>query len=261
MRSIETLLGEIAYRCGFQISRTRSAQGRLPIEATPRERAIIREVLPYTMTSAERIWSLLRAVRYVIEEAIPGDLVECGVWRGGSIMAMVRQLESQGIQDRRIWLYDTFSGMTAPRDIDVEVSTGTTAQILLSKTPRGDGDNVWSWAQRTAVEQNLGQLAYPSSNYVFVEGDVVATLASSVPEQIALLRLDTDWYESTAKELAVLYPRLVVGGVCILDDFGHWAGARQAVEEYFEGLGTQPLMFPIDYSGRIFVKPESHGDL
>jgi len=92
-----------------------------------------------------------------------------------------------------------------------------------------------------------------------VEGDVAQTLTHTVPETIALLRLDTDWYESTRIGLEVLYPRLAVGGVCILDDYGHWQGARKAVDDYFEALGHRPYMHTIDYSGRVFIKTDAHG--
>ena len=105
---------------------------------------------------------------------------------------------------------------------------------------------------------NVRTTGYPFDRFTFVEGDVAQTLRSQVPDRIALLRLDTDWYESTRVGLEVLYPRLSVGGVCILDDYGHWQGARQAVDEYFERLGHRPYMHPIDYSGRVFIKTASH---
>lgn len=89
----------------------------------------------------------------------------------------------------------------------------------------------------------------------FVIGPVEETLITKVPERIALLRLDTDWYESTRAELEYLYPRLVVGGVLIVDDYGHWKGARKAVDEYFAALGNDaPLLNRLDYTGRMAVR-------
>lgn len=231
---------------------------RLPVEATAGEAARIRALDPYTMTSAERLWSLMNAVRYVVDEGVPGDFVECGVWRGGSVMAMAGELMRLGVADRRIWLYDTFAGMTAPTEADIEASSGTTATDLLATTPVADGDNVWCVAGIADVQANVRSTGYPFEQFTFVEGDVAATLQESAPEQIALLRLDTDWYESTKAELDVLYPRLAVGGVCILDDYGHWLGARRAVDEYFDALGHRPYMHPIDFSGRVFIKTASH---
>jgi hypothetical protein len=115
-----------------------------------------------------------------------------------------------------------------------------------------DGNNVWCVASIEDVRVNVLSTCYPADRFEFVKGDVSQTLLSSVPDQLSLLRLDTDWYESTRISLEVLYPRLSVGGVCILDDYGHWEGARVAVDEFFGD--HRPLMHQIDYSGRIFVK-------
>ena len=259
MKRYEQVIDQAARRFGLQVSRLSSAQNRLPADATAEDAALIESLRPYTMTSAERLWSLLNAVRYVVDEGLPGDFVECGVWRGGSVMAMARELGRLGVRDRRIWLYDTFAGMTAPTAEDVEAGSGVTASDMLASTEVGDGNNVWCVAGRTDVETNVRSTDYPVDNFTFVEGDVALTLRESVPDSIALLRLDTDWYESTRVEMEVLYPRLAVGGVCILDDYGHWQGARQAVDEYFDKLGHRPFMHPIDFGGRVFIKPASHG--
>lgn len=244
----------LAHRFGLSIARTSSLQARLPIEVTDEDRAIIAAVRPFSMTSAERIWSLLESVRHVCESGVEGDFVECGVWRGGSVMAMALKLRALGVTDRTIWLYDTFSGMTAPTDVDVEAVSGRTARELMDTTDVGDGDNVWAFATRGDVEANLRSTGYPMDRFTFVEGDVAVTLPAAAPDRVSLLRLDTDWYESTKLGLEVLYPRLSLSGVCIFDDYGHWAGARRAVDEYFLQLGIRPLMHPIDYSGRVLVK-------
>jgi hypothetical protein len=206
------------------------------------------------MTSSERLWSLLRAVDYVVGQPVEGDFVECGVWRGGSVMAMARRLRELDAADRTLWLYDTYEGMTPPTAEDVEATSGTTAQQLLDTTEVGDGNNVWCVAGIDDVRTNVTSTGYPTELLRFIAGDVAVTLNESVPDRIALLRLDTDWYESTRVGLEVLYPRLAIGGVCILDDYGHWQGARKAVDDYFEQQGFRPLMNPIDFSGRIFLK-------
>ena len=257
MKRLEQALGRGFSKIGLQVSRTNTVV--LPLEASAEDRSIIDEVRPFTMTSPERLWSLIEAVRYIVEVKIPGDFAECGVWRGGSVLAMARKLANVGERDRRIWLYDTFEGMTPPSEADVEASTGLSAELLMAQTQVGDGNNVWAYATRGDVEANLRLSGYPTERFTLVEGDISETLQHSVPEQLALLRLDTDWYESTRVGLEVLYPRLVEGGVCILDDYGHWQGARKAVDEYFAAHGTRPLMLPIDYSGRIFIKPARYG--
>lgn len=254
MKRYEQIIDSTARRFGLQISRVASGQQRLPVEATTEDAALIAALRPYTMTSAERLWSLLNAVRYVVAEGIPGDFAECGVWRGGSIMAMAQELGRLGVQDRQIWLYDTFAGMTEPTTNDIEAGTGVTASQMLAETQVGDGNNVWCVASLDDVRTNVLGTGYPADRFRFIEGDVAQTLRTSVPDQVSLLRLDTDWYESTRIGLEVLYPRLAVGGVCILDDYGHWQGARKAVDEYFATLGRRPYMHPIDYSGRVFIK-------
>ena len=255
VKGYEQAINSVAGLVGLQVSRISSAEMRLPIEATVADAELISSLRPYTMTSGERLWSLLNAVRYVIDEGLPGDFAECGVWRGGSVMAMAKQLSALGVNDRRIWLYDTFAGMTAPTGADVEAGTGITAETMLADTAVGDGNNVWCVAGLSDVQANVRSTGYPFDQFTFVEGDVAVTLQQSVPESISLLRLDTDWYESTKLGLEILYPRLVVGGVCILDDYGHWEGARTAVDEYFATSGQRPFMHPIDYSGRVFIKP------
>ena len=254
MKAYERVIDTIARQMGFQVSRVSSADGSYPIEASERDKVTIQRLLPYTMTSSDRLWSLLNAVRYVIDEDLPGDFVECGVWRGGSIMAMAGELSRLGVTDRQIWLYDTFAGMTQPSEWDVEAASGVTAARMLQSTPVSDGNNVWCVAGRADVEANLKTTGYPFNNFIFVEGDVTQTLVGKIPENVSLLRLDTDWFESTRMCLEFLYPRLVIGGVCILDDYGHWQGARKAVDEYFAELGHRPYMHSIDFSGRVFIK-------
>ena len=256
MKAYERVISAVARRFGLQIARVSSLDNRLPLEATPEDAATIAGLRPFTMTSAERLWALINATRYVCDTGVPGDFVECGVWRGGSVMAMAGELASRATRDRSIWLYDTFAGMTEPTERDIEAGTGTTAAQMLQTTDIGDGNNVWCVAGRSDVEQNVYSTNYPQDQFVFVEGDVTQTLSTQRPESIALLRLDTDWYESTRASLESLYPRLSPGGVCILDDYGHWQGARAAVDEYFKERGIRPFMLPIDYSGRLFIKTD-----
>lgn len=227
----------------------------LPPEASNRDREILSQVQPFTMTSSDRLWSLMQAVRYVVQANIAGDFVECGVWRGGSAMTMAMVLSELRRKDRRIWLYDTFEGMTPPTQHDVENHTGRTAQDLLKASGRETGRNVWCIASEEDVTANLQTTGYPSEMLTIRKGDVVQTLKQDLPERIALLRLDTDWYESTEAELQHLYPRLVSGGVCIIDDYGYWRGARKAVDEYFHAHSIHALVHKIDFTGRIFIKP------
>ena len=208
-----------------------------------------------TMTSVERMYALYSATNYIVENELPGDFVECGIWRGGSVMLMAATLLRRGDTTRDLWLYDTFDGMTAPGAEDVQAMSGRAAAHILQEHERKPGDPFWGIAARDGVERNLRRTGYPFQRFRVIEGDVMATLPECAPEAIALLRLDTDWYASTRHELEQLYPRLVPGGVLIIDDYGYWRGARKATDEFLATLRPRPLLQRIDYTGRICVKP------
>ena len=158
--------------------------------------------------------------------------------------------------DRRtVRLFDTFAGMTEPTSSDVRARDGQDAMAEFL-TNRTDTHNAWCYASLDDVTSSFEALGLLGPNVQFVQGDVARTLkdASNLPERISVLRLDTDWYESTRLELETLYPRLSPGGVLILDDYGHWEGARKAVDEYFTNH-PRPLLQYTDYTGRMGVKP------
>lgn len=174
---------------------------------------------------------------------VPGDIVECGVWRGGAMM-IARAIRP----DRIVWLFDTFDGMTAPTEAD-----GPKALARWNtKTTEG---RKWVAASLDEVQTNFERAGLLDMDRLrFVVGPVEKTLvAGPLPDRIALLRLDTDWHASTLASLVYLYPRLVPGGVLIVDDFGHWEGARRAVLQYFdaETLGQLEM---IDYTAVVLVK-------
>lgn len=206
---------------------------------------IIRAVESYTMTSTERIHALVHAVRHIVRNRIAGDMVECGVWKGGSVMAMALTLLQLGERDRSLYLFDTFSGMTTPSDVDVDYE-GRQAHVIL--------DAVRCEASQQEVEKAVFSTGYDREKIHFVPGRVEETIPDRAPASIALLRLDTDWYESTQHELLHLFPLLARGGVIIIDDYGHWRGARQAVDEYIAQNQVPLFLHRIDYTGRIAVK-------
>lgn len=220
---------------------------------SPLELDLVKFVEPFTLTSPERIQALANAVRWIADEKIPGAFVECGVWRGGSMMVVARTLLESGVSDRDLYLFDTYEGMTAPTAVDVD-HQGTAAARHFAKKQTGADSADWTLATLDEVCANLHRTEYPSDHLHLVKGKVEETLPASAPDAIALLRLDTDWYESTKHELEHLWPRLVSGGICIIDDYGHWAGSRRAVDEYFSSCGIRVLMHRIDYAGRLIVK-------
>jgi hypothetical protein len=104
------------------------------------------------------------------------------------------------------------------------------------------------------VRENVVSTGYPPNLFHFAKGRVEETLPAQAPDQLALVRLDTDWYESTRHELVHLYPRLAPGGVLIIDDYGHWDGVKRAVDEYFSAQAEPLLLSRIDYAARVAVK-------
>lgn len=209
-------------------------------------------VRQYSMTSTERLNGLCEAVRYLSQCQIQGDIVECGVWRGGSMMAIASMLMRHNDCQRNLHLFDTFEGMSEPTGNDVAIS-GETAESLLAIEDKGDAKSVWCVSSLDEVKSHMRQTQYPSNLTHYHVGRVEDTIPEAAPKQIALLRLDTDWYESTAHELEHLFPRLAEGAVVIVDDYGHWQGARQAVDEYFEKHNIGMMLHRMDYTGRIGI--------
>jgi hypothetical protein len=153
-------------------------------------------------------------------------------------MAMASRLSLTG-QFKDFYLYDTFDGMSDPTENDISPK-GQRADLLLKNLPKNEENHIWAFAPIEKVRRNVESLGYPTEKIKFIKGKVEDTIPQTIPDQIALLRLDTDWYESTKHELIHLYPLLAPGGVLILDDYGYWAGARKAVDEFFETLAVKP---------------------
>lgn len=214
-------------------------------------KAIIRRVKPRTMTGHQKLIGLVLATRYIAQHGISGAVVECGVWRGGSMQAVALTLQEQGTTDRELHLFDTFDGMPPPTAEDRR-HDGLSAKELLETHDRSSP--IWAIATLDDVQTAMDEVGYPSELIHFHQGRVEATIPGQAPQQIAILRLDTDWYASTRHELAYLYDRLSPGGVLIIDDYGHWQGARQAVDEFLADTGAPLLLLPLA-SGRIAVKP------
>jgi O-methyltransferase len=227
-------------------------QHAFPFDFDEADKELYRRVGPYTMTTPPRVYALVRAVEYVVARGVPGAIVECGVWRGGSMMAAALTLLRLDAADRELYLYDTFAGMPPPTDVDTTRSGERAADLLAE----GDEEShIWAIASLADVRDAVLSTHYAQERIHFVEGLVEDTLPATAPDQIALLRLDTDWYSSTKHELEQLYPRLAPGGVMILDDYGHWQGARQAVDEYLAANRISLLLNRVDGTARIAVKP------
>lgn len=236
-----------------------SGKGKTVLQEFPADydelhKNVYTKVKPYTMTSAERIFGLIEAVKYISRYNIEGDIVECGVWKGGSMMAVAETLINVQDATRNLYLYDTFSGMPAPTEDDKDFSGVDAATRLDAEKENKKDSAIWAYSALPEVKAAMALTGYPSGQIKYIEGKVQDTIPVVIPDKIALLRLDTDWYESTKHELKHLFPRLSKNGVLIIDDYGYWKGSRKAVNEYFEALNRPVLLNRMDETGRICIK-------
>jgi hypothetical protein len=244
-RNIRKLAAGWRWRLGYVLGTP------IPAEYDDELRATIKRVRRHTLSSAARIAALCDSVEYIVRHEVEGDLVECGVWRGGSMMAAALTLLRLGDTSRDLHLFDTYAGMTEPGEADVPSPYDGYSPYKRWRRKRRSG---WAAVTAEAVRASMESTGYPADRIHLVEGMVEHTLPAEAPGTVALLRLDTDWYASTRHELLHLHPRLSPGGVLIVDDYGHYEGARQAVDEYFAETGEPILLNRIDYTGRIAVR-------
>jgi hypothetical protein len=239
-----------ANRFGYNITKLGK---NWPTDFDAFHKSVITKVQPYTMTGTDRLFGLIEAVKYVVQNQIDGAFVECGVWKGGSMLAAIETLVNLKDLSRQLYLYDTFEGMSAPTKEDVSCNNQEADRMLQSDLNK-QTNLVWAYSTLEEVKKTIALGSYPSEKIHYIKGKVEDTLPSSIPDKISLLRLDTDWYESTKHELVHLYPRLVKGGVLIIDDYGYWKGAKKAVDEYFQYNKVPILLNRMDETGRIAVK-------
>jgi hypothetical protein len=251
--NIKLLVNSVLSVFNYQVNKVNSAQIlQYPIEATESEKEIIEITSIYTMTGRTRQWHLISAINYINNAKIKGDIVECGVWKGGNLILAELLNRASGTQ-RRIVGFDTFDGMNSPGDEDFDFS-GNSALNLMKNQPRdSEIDNIHCLVEKARVVDNLHK-CLGINEIQLIQGEVEKTLLEedNLPKEIAILRLDTDWYESTRIELQVLYPRLSIGGVLIIDDYGSFAGAKKAVDEYFPLKNF--LFFAGDHESRMMIK-------
>lgn len=221
----------------------------------------------YTCSSPPVAYALYRSVAHVVHTATPGDVVECGVGLGGSAYLAARSLRELDDTGRWLWLYDTFDGHWEPPGADDGYVADDDRTRLLRATARRnrtnierDGRQAAAWTEpghvgADEVRRLVERSGYPAGNVRIVEGLVQQTIPATRPDAVAILRLDTDFYESTLHELQHLYPLLSPGGVLIVDDYGKHLGATRAVDEYFSGVTSPPLLVRLDTQGCLGVKP------
>ena len=223
------------------------------VELSDEDYQLINLIKKYSMTTEIRMYNLLQSLRQIKYKNIPGDYVECGVWKGGNIMLIKKFLENENIENKKIYAFDTFEGMPDPDKNDFDLAKNVSASALLNND-KDKTSNLWGFCSLEDVKKNLTKNLKDTHNIYFIKGRVEETLnvKENIPEKISLLRLDTDWYSSTKKELEVLYEKVSPGGVIIIDDYGHWGGAKKAVDEFFKDKYV--WMHYVDYACRLIIK-------
>jgi O-methyltransferase len=194
-----------------------------------------------TMISGERLDNLQECVEQVISDAVPGDLIETGVWRGGATILMRAVLAAHGITDRTVWVADSFEGFPSDEQRQRAVDRGVDFTA-------GWGDSVLAVDVDT-VKRNFERYGLLDNQVQFLVGWFADTLPTAPIEQLAVLRLDGDLYESTTNALDALYPKLSVGGYVIVDDYGWWESCRRAVDDYRDREGISEPILEIDGEG------------
>lgn len=231
----------------------------LLIDEDPRFRDILRQVRGFTMSKPELCYALFQAVEHIWTSEVDGAIVESGVWRGGNVALCALALLARGDASRDLYLFDTFDwSWPDMTQWDTKYGQDTAAERNAALEKRRNAPEEWLEAQgvsETKVKDFIVGTGYPSEKIHTIKGFVQDTIPENAPEKIALLRLDTDLYESTYHELVHLYPRLVSGGILFIDDYPTEHGCVKAVEQYFSEAGSRPFLSRIDTQGRIAVKP------
>jgi O-methyltransferase len=205
-------------------------------------RLILRVKLGYTMVSAARLVNLYKRVHEANKHDLPGDIVECGVWHGGSGAIMGAACRDDGVS-RSIWLFDSFQGLPRPGVYDGEKER----EFYFEGWCKGETDK---------VEEIFQQLRIPQEALKIVPGWFDKTLHTALIDQIAVLHIDADWYNSVKMVLDAFYGRVVPGGFIVLDDYWFWQGCKKAVDDFLsERQITEIRLHNVARSAVYFRKP------
>jgi len=212
-----------------------------PWEIPPHLYKLIRLAQPYTMVEPMRLAMLYGLANEICNSPIDGAIVECGVCQGGSAMILAAAIKN--VSDRKLWLYDTFEGLPAPGPRD-----GQLAKVFEGKL-RGS---------IKTVQEAIGTAGFPLERVVLRKGLFRDTFSEPLPKKVALLHIDADWYHSVLDCLRTFYPLVAGGGVIVLDDFGHWEGAREAFYDFCVEQNVKPLIERVGYTQMFWRKEMDH---
>jgi O-methyltransferase len=201
--------------------------------------SLLTTIQPYTMVTQDRLENLALLGKYLNTDQIPGDFVECGTYRGGTAAILSQFLE----QSRHLWLYDSFAGMPETTEKD-----GNAAKQWVGKCVASERD----------VREVLQLVGTSPERYTIQPGWFETTFKQKLPQQVALLHCDADWYNSVLLVLETFYPLMPVGGCVILDDFGHWEGCREAFYEFCDRHQERPVLERVGTDQAFWIKGRTH---
>lgn len=230
-RAVGSIVGKTASRIGIEIARKR------PYNEHARLHGLDWPARAETMVGLKRLDNVEQCVRSVLSDDVPGDLVETGVWRGGTAIFMRGVLEALGDDRRRVWAADSFEGLPPPNSAEFPADAGDTHHALSELA-----------VSLEQVRHNFARYGLLDDRVQFLQGFFKDTLPDAPIEQIAVLRLDGDMYESTYQALEPLYPKLSPGGFCIVDDFHAVPACARAIEDYRRAFGVEDPLNEIDGS-------------
>lgn len=214
-------------------------------EASIKEKKILNHFRKISLASELNLWSIYQSLIYIKKNEIQGDLVECGIYNG-STLSFIGKICNELNISKNIWGYDTFDGfvLNSITENDTDLKTGK--QIIYKN------DDIFFSIEQ--VIENIKSNDNDFDKYKLIKGDILKTLdhENNLPKKISFLRLDTDIYSTTKKQLEILFPRLVTGGILHIDDYGWCPGVRKAVDEYFENSNI--WLHRVDFTCRYLVK-------
>jgi hypothetical protein len=212
----------------------------------------------FTLTPLDAMYAMYQAAEYVVRAQVPGDVVECGVWKAGSSMIVALAFRYLAFTEPSFYLYDTFEGMPETEARDQNFGNPAFHMAMQFAALLRGGSSAFFYAPLDEARANMQSTGYPPEKTIFVKGRVEQTLPGQMPRRISILHLDSDLYRSTYHSLTHLFPSLSPGGVLIVDDYDSWKGSREATDQYFQENGVSMLLLRIGDSGaRIGIKPST----
>lgn len=226
-----------------------------PTDFTDFDKEIIKRIVAENLTMVEErhLYNIVIACKYVMDNNIEGDWVECGVWRGGASLLAAAIFKHYGAK-RKVYLYDTFGWFNNVKGSEEDIDADK-----ISLSSNSNDMNYEQFCSNETIEDvkaNFKRHGLLDENVIFIKGDVMKTLADeqNLPKKVAIFRNDTDYYNSTKMQMQVFYPRLSVNGVYINDDYDWCIGSKIATDEYFEATKTPKPFLQFVGVGRIGIK-------